>query len=52
MCYRIDKSIVLLVASALLVVVVMAIASEPLRVFLKGFGTVFSDLWRTVSGWF
>jgi uncharacterized membrane-anchored protein len=46
------RDIVLLVASALLVVVVMAVASDSFRVFLNGFRVVFSDFWRTVRGWF
>lgn len=46
------RDIVLLVASALLVIVVMAIVSEPFRVFLHGFRVVFSDSWTTVRGWF
>jgi uncharacterized membrane-anchored protein len=46
------RDIVLLVASALLVIVVMAVVSEPFRVFLHGFRVVFSDSWTTVRGWF
>jgi uncharacterized membrane-anchored protein len=46
------RDIVLLVASALLVVVVMAVASDSFRVFLNGFRVVFSDFWRTVRSWF
>ncbi|MDQ1467004.1 MAG: hypothetical protein QOH10_1419 [Actinomycetota bacterium] len=46
------RDLFLLVASALLVVVVMAIASDSFRVFLHGFRVVFSDFWTTVRGWF
>jgi uncharacterized membrane-anchored protein len=46
------RDIFLLVASALLVVVVMAIASDSFRVFLNGFRVVFSDFWTTVRSWF
>jgi len=46
------RDLMLLVASALLVVVVMAIASDSFRVFLHGFRVVFSDFWTTVHGWF
>jgi uncharacterized membrane-anchored protein len=46
------RDIFLLVASALLVVIVMAVASDSFRVFLNGFHVVFSDFWRTVTGWF
>jgi len=46
------RDLVLLVASALLVVVVMAIASDSFRVFLHGFRVVFSDFGTTVRGWF
>jgi uncharacterized membrane-anchored protein len=46
------RDLVLLVASALLVVVVMAIASDSFRVFLHGFRLVFSEPWETVRGWF
>ncbi|HEY5013544.1 MAG TPA: putative cytokinetic ring protein SteA, partial [Acidimicrobiia bacterium] len=46
------RDVVLLVASALLVVVVMAIASDSFRVFLHGFQVVFSDFWARVRGWF
>jgi uncharacterized membrane-anchored protein len=46
------RDIVLLVASALLVVVVMAVASDSFRVFLNGFRVVFSDFWTTVHNWF
>ena len=46
------RDLVLLVASALLVVVVMAIASDSFRVFLHGFRLVFSEPWTTVRGWF
>jgi uncharacterized membrane-anchored protein len=46
------RDLVLLVASALLVVVVMAIASDSFRVFLHGFRVVFSDFGTTVRNWF
>jgi uncharacterized membrane-anchored protein len=46
------RDIMLLVASALVVLVVMAIASPSFRVFLHGFRLVFSDLWTTVQSWF
>jgi uncharacterized membrane-anchored protein len=46
-----SRDLVLLVASALLVVVVMAIASDSFRVFLHGFQVVFSDFWARVRGW-
>lgn len=46
------RDIVLLVASALIVLVVMAIASPSFRVFLHGFRFVFSELWTTVQSWF
>jgi uncharacterized membrane-anchored protein len=46
------RDLVLLIASALLVVVVMAIASDSFRVFLHGFTVVFSDSWSRVRGWF
>jgi uncharacterized membrane-anchored protein len=46
------RDLVLLVASALLVVVVMAIASDSFRVFLHGFTVVFSDTWTRIRGWF
>jgi uncharacterized membrane-anchored protein len=46
------RDLFVLVASALLVVVVMAIASDSFRVFLHGFRVVFSDFWTTVRGWF
>jgi uncharacterized membrane-anchored protein len=46
------RDLVLLVGSALLVVVVMAIASDSFRVFLNGFRVVFSDFWTTVRSWF
>ena len=36
----------------LLVVVVMAIASDSFRVFLHGFTVVFSDYWTRIRGWF
>jgi uncharacterized membrane-anchored protein len=47
-----SRDLVLLVASALLVVVVMAIASDSFRVFLHGFRVVFSDSLTQVRGWF
>ena len=47
-----SRDLVLLVASALLVVVVMAIASDSFRVFLHGFQVVFTDFWARVRGWF
>ena len=46
------RDIILLVASAVLVVIVIAIASESFRVFLNGFRFVFSDAWATVRSWF
>jgi uncharacterized membrane-anchored protein len=46
------RDLVLLIASALLAVVVMAIASDSLRVFLHGFTVVFSDSWTRIRGWF
>jgi uncharacterized membrane-anchored protein len=46
------RDLVLLIASALLVVVVMAIASDSFRVFLHGFTVVFSDYWTRIRGWF
>jgi uncharacterized membrane-anchored protein len=46
------RDIMLLVASALVVLVVMAIASPSFRVFLHGFRLVFSDFWTTVQRWF
>jgi uncharacterized membrane-anchored protein len=46
------RDVLLLVASALLVVAVMAVASDSFRVFLHGFQLVFSDFWQTVRGWF
>lgn len=46
-----SRDLVLLVASALLVVVVMAIASDSFRVFLHGFQVVFTDFWARVRGW-
>jgi uncharacterized membrane-anchored protein len=46
------RDLVLLVASALLAVVVMAIASDSFRVFLHGFTVVFSDSWTRIRGWF
>ena len=46
------RDLILLIASALLAVVVMAIASDSFRVFLHGFRVVFSDSWTTVRGWF
>jgi uncharacterized membrane-anchored protein len=46
------RDLILLIASALLAVVVMAIASDSFRVFLYGFRVVFSDSWTTIRGWF
>ncbi len=46
------RDLLLLVASALLVVLVMGIASDSFRVFLHGFRISFSDFFRTVRGWF
>jgi uncharacterized membrane-anchored protein len=46
------RDLILLIASALLAVVVMAIASDSFRVFLHGFRVVFSDSWTTIRGWF
>ena len=46
------RDIFLLVASALLVVVVMAIASDSFRVFLHGFRLAFSEPWTTLRSWF
>jgi uncharacterized membrane-anchored protein len=46
------RDLALLIASALLVVVVMAIASDSFRVFLHGFTVVFSDYWTRIRGWF
>jgi len=43
---------VLLVASALIVLVAMALASPSFRVFLHGIRFVFSQLWTTVQSWF
>jgi uncharacterized membrane-anchored protein len=45
------RDILLLVASALCVVGVMAVASDSFRVFLHGFQLVFSEFWQTVRGW-
>jgi len=44
--------LLLLVGAAILAVVVMAIVSESLQVFLDGFRLTIEDLWDTVRGWF
>jgi uncharacterized membrane-anchored protein len=50
---RIRRSdMLLLVGAALAAVVVMAIVSESLQVFLDGFRLTLEDLWDTVTGWF
>ena len=45
------RDLILLIASALLAVVVMAIASDSFRVFIHGFTVVFSDSWTRIRGW-
>ena len=50
---RVRRSdIVLLLASALIVVVIMAIVAEPLRVFLSGLRLTVRDIWYSISDWF
>ena len=44
------RDMLLLVASALAAMAVMAIASESLRTFLDGFRLWFEDLWHSVTG--
>ncbi len=50
---RVRRSdIVLLLVSALVVVIIMAIVAEPLRVFLSGLRLTVRDLWYSISDWF
>ena len=44
------RDMLLLVASALAAMAVMAIASESLRTFVDGFRLWFEDLWHSVTG--
>src|SRR5262245_11387153 len=44
------RDMLLLVASALAAMLVMAIASESLRTFLDGFRLWFEDLWHSITG--
>jgi uncharacterized membrane-anchored protein len=46
------RDMVFLVASAIAAMIAMISVSQPLRVFLDGFGLVFGDAWDRITSWF